>query len=95
MYEIRYHKLVKKDFLKLSKRDKKKIYLDIQRKLKTKPKEFGKPLQKELMGYYRLRVMHYRLIYKIEEDKVIVFIVHIGQRKDFSAYIKAAKRIQY
>lgn len=95
MYKINYHKLVvKEDFKRMSKTDKEKIFKSIQRKLSQDPKSFGKPLRKELKGFYRLRVGMYRVIYRIEREKIIVFIVHVGIRKDLIAYIESAKRLK-
>ncbi len=44
--------------------------------------EFGKPLQYSLKGLRRLRVGDYRMIFKIEEDDKIVFVVKIGHRRE-------------
>lgn len=54
----------------------------IEKKLTVDPVNFGKPLRYSLKGYRRLRVGEYRVIYKIDEDKVIVIIVDIDHRKD-------------
>ena len=32
--------------------------------------------------YYRLRCGHYRIIYKIEDDVLIIIILKVGHRKD-------------
>lgn len=41
-----------------------------------------KMLKGELEGLYRYRIGDYRLIYKVEEDKIIVFVITLKQRKD-------------
>ena len=33
-------------------------------------------------GLYRLRVGDYRIVYKIDDDRLIVLVVRIGHRKD-------------
>lgn len=94
MYEIFYHRLVlDEDLKKLSSDEKKKIMRAIEKKLTKAPEEFGKPLGAELKGYFRLRVDFYRVIYRIDKGKVIVYIVKIGLRKDLKAYTEAAKRL--
>lgn len=94
MYEILYHRLVlAKDFKKISAGDRRKIMRVIGKKLMTNPEVFGKPLQEELKGYYRLRIDPYRIIYRIEKQQVIVYILHIGLRKEFLVYLEAAKRL--
>lgn len=94
MYEIVYHRFVEqKDLKRIQKGNQKKILRSIKKKLTTHPETFGKPLLGELKGYYRLRVDPYRVVNFIEKEKIIVFIIHIGLRKDFLAYIASAKRL--
>lgn len=94
MYTIIYHKLIwKEDFKKIPKIDRQKILNTIEKKLSFYPKEFGKALHGELKGYFRLRIKDYRVIYRIEKDKIIIFVLHIGFRRNFEVYIKAAKRL--
>ena len=42
----------------------------------------GKPLEKELSGYYSLRAKKFRILYDIEHEKHIVRIHYVGPRKD-------------
>jgi len=41
-----------------------------------------KKLKGELAGLYRYRIGKYRLFYEIDNDKIIVFILDIEDRKD-------------
>ncbi len=41
-----------------------------------------KRLKGKYSDYYRYRVGNYRLFYKIEKEKVIIFIINIVHRKD-------------
>lgn len=75
MFEIRYHYVVvKEDIPKLAPVWKKKIKRVVEEKLATKPDAFGKPLRRSLRGYRKLRVGDYRVIYRIEEKRMIVFV---------------------
>jgi len=95
MYQLYFHKLVlSKDFKNIPPKDREHIIKIINKRLKKDPESYGKPLRKELKGYFRLRIDYYRVIYRIEKEKVTVFIVHIGLRKDLMAYIKSAKRLK-
>jgi len=94
MYKIKFHNLVEKDWLPIPKNDIKKIKSAIQKKLKTAPETFGKPLRKELKGYRTLRIDPYRIIYKVKEKEILVFILNIGLRKDQLVYLEAAKRLK-
>ena len=42
----------------------------------------GKWLEKELSGYLSIRTKRFRVIYRVNEDKRIVEIHHVGHRKD-------------
>lgn len=46
------------------------------------PKQLGKPLRKNLAGLWRYRVGDYRLICRIEENRLVVFVVKVGHRRD-------------
>ncbi|MFH1760809.1 MAG: type II toxin-antitoxin system RelE/ParE family toxin, partial [bacterium] len=41
-----------------------------------------KKLKGTLEDYYRYRIGNYRLFYKVDSDKVIVFIITLKDRKD-------------
>lgn len=72
----------KKDIQKIPPAIREVIRMAIEKKLTTEPLKFGKPLRHSVKGYRRLRVGDYRVIYRVEEDKVIVIIVDIDHRKD-------------
>jgi mRNA interferase RelE/StbE len=46
------------------------------------PRRFGKPLRRNLAGLWRYRVEDYRLICRIEDDRVVVLVLEIGHRRD-------------
>lgn len=48
------------------------------------PEKQGKPLTDNLVGFRSLRAVgqRYRIIYKVEKSRVIVFVVAIGIRKE-------------
>lgn len=66
--------VIKEDIPSLPKTMKGRIRTAIQERLEIDPKSYGKPLQKELKGLYRLRVGDYRIIYEIilEGNQVII-----------------------
>ncbi|MEH2162605.1 MAG: type II toxin-antitoxin system RelE/ParE family toxin [Nostoc sp.] len=53
-------------------------------KLKTDPEKQGKPLLDKLKGYRSVRAVgqRYRIIYKVELEKVVVLVVGVGLRKE-------------
>ncbi|MEI9969249.1 MAG: type II toxin-antitoxin system RelE/ParE family toxin [Terracidiphilus sp.] len=46
------------------------------------PRQFGKPLRMNLAGLWRYRVGSYRLICRIEEQRLIVLVLKVGHRRD-------------
>lgn len=46
------------------------------------PRQFGKPLRMNLAGLWRYRVGNYRLICRIEEQRLVVLILKIGHRRE-------------
>ncbi|MBW1787237.1 MAG: type II toxin-antitoxin system RelE/ParE family toxin [Deltaproteobacteria bacterium] len=49
--------------------------------LKSNPYK-GKPLERELSGFYSYRARRFRIIYKIDPENKTVMIYHVGHRKD-------------
>ena len=41
-----------------------------------------KPLKGQYKGLYRLRVGNYRVIYKIDKEKITILVIRIGHRRD-------------
>ena len=75
-YEIFYvDKVVKDDLPKISSSYRSRIKKSIENKLMTEPDLFGKPLRRSLKGYLKLRVGDYRIIFRIENKKVKIFVI--------------------
>jgi mRNA interferase RelE/StbE len=85
--------VIKKDFKKIDTTGQQRIIKTIRKKLTIKPKEFGKPLAGDLKGYWKLRIGEYRVIYEIEEEKVLVYVILVGYRRDEEAYKKVITRL--
>ena len=81
-YIIYYDTGVLEKLVKFPRADQKRIVDAINKKLTLAPLEFGKPLRYEWGAHRRLRVDDYRVIYRVIEDKIIVFIVDIDLRRD-------------
>ncbi len=76
MFAVVYHHfVVSEDIPKLSSVWKDKVRRAIEEKLTTRPEVYGKPLRRSLKGYRKLRVGDYRVIYRIEQSAVKVFII--------------------
>lgn len=64
-------------------RVRKKLFERIEQ-LENDPEGQGKPLRNELSGLLSLRAIgqRYRIIYKLENEQVIVIVVAVGIRKE-------------
>jgi len=75
-FTLRYHtRVVQEDIPALPKKERRRIQKAIEEKLTTRPEVFGKPLRRSLKGYRRLRVGEYRIIFRIEERAVKIFLI--------------------
>ena len=89
-YKLIYHPDVKKDDLpKIDKKIRQRIKRAIEERLATQPQIYGKPLQRSLKGYWKLRVGDYRIIFKVSNNTIFVF--GIINRKD--VYSLVDKRV--
>lgn len=86
-YELIYHPDVKTvDLQVIDKKNKFMIKKAIEERLATHPEIYGKPLQRTLKGYWRLRVGDYRVVFKVLEQKIL--ILGILHRKDIYKQIQ-------
>ena len=77
-YNLVYHADVKKaDLPRINEKNKSMIKRAIEDRLTTQPEVYGKPLQRTLKGYWKLRVGEYRIIYKIFGNELRIYgIIH-------------------
>lgn len=88
-FRLTYHPDVKKvDLPKIDMKNRAMIKRALEERLATQPELYGKPLQRTLKGYWKMRVGDYRIVFKISETDVLVLgIIH---RRD--VYQKIRKR---
>lgn len=79
MYGVEFSKIAEKQLYKLEKHTQIRIISTIER-IRIKPY----PHVKRLVGipYFALRVGVYRVIMDIKEDKLLIFVIEVGHRKD-------------
>ena len=46
------------------------------------PRVFGKPLTENLQGLWRYRIGDYRIIAKIQDNRLVILLINIGHRKE-------------
>jgi mRNA interferase RelE/StbE len=84
IWKIEFDSDVEKDLRKLGHTAQKKIltYLKDKLMLVSDPRTLGKPLSGELSGLWRYRVGDYRILAQIEDDALIILVIHVGHRKN-------------
>jgi mRNA interferase RelE/StbE len=46
------------------------------------PRQFGKPLRMKLAGLWRYRVGDYRVVCRLEDNRLVVFVIKVGHRRE-------------
>jgi mRNA interferase RelE/StbE len=91
MYEVLYsNEVVKKDLPKILEPWKSGVKQAIETKLVTRPEVYSRPLRRSLRGYRKLRVGGYRIVFRIEGQKVKVFVI---QHRS-TVYVAAPERLK-
>ena len=84
MYEVIYSESIKKQLKKLNKQAARIIKNWIEKNLinTIDPRLKGKPLKGNLKGVWRYRVGDYRIFATIEDNKLVIFLFDIRDRKE-------------
>ncbi|AIL12614.1 hypothetical protein IM40_02265 [Candidatus Paracaedimonas acanthamoebae] len=83
-WELRFQKDAQKEFLKLDPPIQRRIlqYFKERILVADNPRTVGKALTGNLQEFWRYRVGDYRIICKIEDEKIIITVVMIGHRRE-------------
>jgi mRNA interferase RelE/StbE len=81
MYSIEFSHLAARELGKVYNIDRKLYsrFITVIETLKTNPYQ-GKRLKGKLAGDYSLRLGNYRIIYMIEKNRLIIYIIDLGHR---------------
>ena len=91
-WDIIYHKGVDDDLKSVGPSAAIRIVKTIDKKLTTAPEKHGLPLSNNLKHFRKLRIGEFRVVYQIISEKVIVFVLAVGPRRDKEIYQAASKR---
>ena len=77
-YNLVYHADVEKvDLPMIDEKNRSMIKRAIEERLATQPEIYGKPLQRTLKGYWKLKVGQYRVVFKLFGNELRIFgIIH-------------------
>ena len=89
-WEILYHKHVDDDLKSVGPSAARRILKAIDKKLTTAPDLDGAPLSNNLKHFRKLRVGDFRVVYRVFNQKVVVFVLAVGPRRDKEIYQAAS-----
>jgi len=83
-YQVIYEKKAVKQLKKLDKSQSKILISWIEKNLKDteNPRKYGKSLKGNFNEYWRYRIGKYRIISRIDDNKIIINIISIGHRSN-------------
>ena len=84
MYDLIYDKKYLRSLKKIDRQAQKIITNWVENNLLNceEPRFSGKPLTGNFKGIWRYRIGAYRLLAKIDDDKLIIFAIDVGHRKN-------------
>jgi mRNA interferase RelE/StbE len=81
-FEVRFADETKKEFRSLGHAARVDILSAIQKKLTRNPSEYGEPLARDLAGYRKLPVGQWRVVYHVDDGRVLVLVLAVGKRAE-------------
>lgn len=83
-WKIEFSKIATKQIKKFDQTHQKEIldYLRNRVMMKHDPRQLGKALVGDKVGLWRYRVRDYRIICRIEDNKLIILVLAVGHRKE-------------
>ena len=84
VWRIEFDAEAEDDFRKLDHEIQRRIMRYLRERIATEkdPRRFGAPLKRELSGFWKYRLGDYRIICRIEERTVVVYVIRIGHRRE-------------
>jgi len=94
-YQIQLIPLALKLLGKIKDQREQKILTKRIEQLKQEPEKQGKALSGKLRGYRSIRAVgqRYRIIYRIDQENIVVIIIGVGIRKAHIPQLRAEKKI--
>lgn len=80
VWHISFTPRAEKEIKKLGKQESQRITRFLRERVATDPRATGKALKGELREFWRYRIGDYRVLAKIQDEKLLVLVVHIGHR---------------
>ena len=91
-WTVIYHQDVEEDLLSLSPAMAGRVVRAIDSKLTRAPLDFGVPLSGNLADFRKLRVGDCRVVFRVFQEQVQVYVLAVGPRRDKEIYRMAGRR---
>jgi len=91
-WTVIYHQDVEEDLLSLSPAMAGRVVRAIDSKLTRAPLDFGVPLSGNLADFRKLRVGDCRVVFRVFQEQVQVYVLAVGPRRDEEIYRMAGRR---
>ena len=83
-WTIEFLPQVEKDLSKFGKVEARRILATLENRIAKldDPRQLGAALGGDLSGYWRWRISDYRVIARIEDERVTILVVRVGHRRE-------------
>lgn len=83
-WAIEFHPDARKELKKLGRSESARIIRTLEERITPleDPRALGAPLKGEHEGYWRWRIGDYRVIARIEEERVVILVIRIAHRRE-------------
>jgi mRNA interferase RelE/StbE len=83
-WEIHFHPDAAKDLKKLDRADAARILKTLETRIaaRANPRSLGAALKGERDGFWRWRIGDYRVIARIEDERITIIVVRVAHRKE-------------
>jgi len=82
MYQVMWHKDAVQDLKKLDRKTASSIVNKVEEYLVQDPLNLGKLLKGNFKGFFRYRMGKFRIIYTIQETRLLVLVLKVGKRDE-------------
>lgn len=98
MYSVEYHPALEEDLKELGHSTAQLVFKKLK-KIAENPVigvDLGNKANMNLTGYKKVYVdkKRVRIVYKIVEEKIVVYVVAVGKRDDMEVYERASLRVE-
>jgi mRNA interferase RelE/StbE len=83
-WRIEFHPAAEKELAKLGRSEAKRIIQTLKTRIAARddPRELGSALGGELGGLWRWRIGDYRVIARIEDERITILVVRVAHRRE-------------